>query len=472
MTTGTGVAIDKCEPPQSVDAEQAVLGSILKDKDVLDNIIDTLDKDSYFYFPKHRLIFQAILNLYNDSKPHDIHITAEELTRMDKLEDIGGRLYLVDLIDGVATTANAQYYADTVVEKYKMRKLITACNTTILECYRQGMPIKDIFNQLDSSLLDIGESQQTDIVHAGIVASNIVNDIEHRDIEELKSRYIETRITNLNNVINGIFKKHLTVIGGPSSMGKTSLALDIALYSNCKCLYIGLDETCTDATMRLLTSMTSINSTEMNDYGMPITGSKLDSLAKAATLISRGNIFLTEKTGLTDFHIRAMAKRHQRKYGLDMLIVDYIQQIADSHKSENRNLQVTQQVRTLKDIAKDLNIAVIAISQINRSYESHRFEPRNKHFGCPKMSQLRDSGTIEQEANMILFVWNLVQAAKDRGFPLDDHKIWGDEYLRQIERGDEPSFIVVAKNKMGKKAMVPCFWHGREMQFTSDWKRI
>jgi replicative DNA helicase len=215
--------------------------------------------------------------------------------------------------------------------------------------------------------------------------------------------------------------------------------------------------------------LTGITNAQINDYKQKFSDSELKKLGEAAVEISQCPIYLCEQTGLTAYQIRALARQHQKKYGLDLLIVDYIQQIADNFKAETRNLEVTRQIRALKDLAKELNIAVLAVSQINREFNQLNFNPLKKQYGFPKLSHLRDSGTIEQEANVVLFVWNLVQAARDKNMA-DNKSIWTNEQLMAIESGAEPSFIAVAKNKIGKKSLVPCLWRGEQMRFFSEIK--
>lgn len=460
---------DRKEPPQSLNAEQAVIGSILKDRDALDKIIDSINNENYFYHPKNRLIFRVIFHLYQNDKPYDLTTVAEELSRINQLDNIGGRLYLIELIESVPSTANVKAYADIIAEKAELRNLINICDNTIRSCY-ELKPIKEISHNMDNALLDLTKNEFTGIVHIGVIATDIIHDVEHQDIEKMKSRYIETRIADLNKIINGIHKENLTIIGAPPSMGKTSFALDIPLHSKCRCLYVGLDETARDAAMRVLTSLTGITSNEMSDYKVRIKDdkAKMRDLTEAAIKLGDYPFYLCDRTGLTVYQIRALARQHQRRFGLDMLIIDYIQQIADDIKrEETRNLEVTKQIRVMKDIAKEMDIAVVGVSQINREYAARPFNPKGNMFATPQISDLRDSGTIEQEANQIIFVWNLAQAAKNRNMSLTDTGLWSQQHIDLMTLGIDPSFIDVAKNKNGPKQLIPCQWDGRRMRFYS-----
>ena len=455
--------------PNSIEAEYAVLGSILKRSESFNDIADYFTKEDYFYQPKNKIIFHSIYELFTRNEPLDLTTVANELDKNSQLEKIGGRLYLIDLIDGVPSTLNIKAYADIVIEKAKLRTIINIADDAIRECYGGQKSTMEILDQIDSAIISSNGERGGNIIHAGIKASDIVYEIQTRDEAKLKSRYIETRIAGLNDCINGIFKADLTVVGAPPSQGKTSFALDVALYSKRRTLYIGLDETARAAAMRLLTSLTGITNTQMNNYKFKFNEEELKKLGEASAEISQSSIYLCEQTALTAYQIRALARQHQKQYGLDLLIVDYIQQIADNFKAETRNLEVTRQIRVLKEIAKELDIAVLAVSQINREFNQLPFKPKHKMYGFPKLSHLRDSGTIEQEANVVLFVWNLAQAARDRGV-LQDDSLWTDEQLMSIRSGAEPSFICVAKNKVGPKAMIPCLWRGDQMRFFSETK--
>ncbi len=457
------------QPPTSIEAEYAVLGSVLKDAKALDEVVVILPDENAFYFFQNKIIYKAVLKLYQQSKPVDITTVAEEITDKEELEKIGGQTYLIDLINGVATTANVGSYAEIVLNKYYARQLIGVCAKAQQHLYEQDEPLQDIVNGLDHSLLNIVNDRESNVIHVGIIASELADKILKGNPADFRETYIETRIADLNRSITGIFKGDLTVLAGPPSMGKTSLAIDIPLFSKCKCLYFGLDETSIAIAGRVLTSHSQISRREMLSDNPPLKSDKIksDRLADASVKAGQSNIYICDNTQMTVYDIRAKTRQHQRKYGLDMIIVDYIQQIKHHGKQyESQNMKVTEQVRVLKDIAKELNIAVVAISQLNREYSNQPINPAKNRWGFPHMSHLRDSGTIEQEGNLILFVWNTVKALKIKGMEIDDPCLKGEQIVDLF--GNEKAFIVVAKNKTGELGQINCMWNPTQMRFYSE----
>ena len=443
-------------------AEQSVIGSILIDSTSVDTAIEILHDHRSFYLDVHRRIFEAIENLYAANKPIDLTTVASALG--SGLEHVGGRSYLADLATSAAIPENMSHYCETVLEKYKLRRIIAGCNNAIADA-QNGNESDIIINQLEQSALDVHDNDAVEIKSLGQLAVEYVAEITS---DKPRETFLETQIPELNNALIGLFRGDLCVIAGPPSMGKSSFALHMGLYNcltNKRTLYFAIDETNRAMVQRVLAGSIKGDSGMFHRGGFSKKFAD-DLVDTARSMISdKDTLMLIDKSDISVMDIRSICRRVHRNQGLDMVIVDYIQQLKSPGRYERRDLEVGENSRMLKSLAKELNVAVVALSQLNREYSYASIDPARKKYGFPKPSQLRDSGAIEQDANVILFVWNVLEAMRKSGISQDDERYRLER--ESFDRGFERAFIVIGKNKMGQTGSVECKWYGPAMQFYS-----
>jgi len=439
------------EPPQSIDAEQAVLGSVLKDQDALNQIIDYFNREDYFYFPKHRIIFRSILHLYEKNEPCDITTVAEELVRMDQLEKVGGRLYLVDLIDGVASTANVKSYADIVVEKSVLRNLINISSDITRSCYDLDEEVGNLLDSAEQKIFSIAESRmRKGFSHVRDILPQLFEQIEHMQSAKGGLSGMPTGFKELDNITDGLHKGDFIVVAGRPSMGKTAFALNIAEHvaseekKSVGIFSIEMSEE--QLSLRLLCGRARLSQHLLR------TGRLRDSeyikLTMATGPLSEANIYIDDSAFLSTLEMRAKARRLKAQHNIDLIIIDYIQMMTSHGRIENRQQEMAMISRSIKGLAKELEIPVIAVSQLSRMVETRGGDKR------PQLSDLRESGAIEQDADVVMFVYRPEFYLSH--LPYDDPKVL--EVKGKAE-------IIVSKQRNGPTGKV-------DLTFVKDYVRF
>ena len=394
---------DKFErvPPQSLDAERAVLGGVLLEPEAATKAIEIVSPD-VFYRPAHQRIFQAMIALFMKREPIDAMTLAEELGRSGSLEQVGGVAYLTDLVDGVPTAANIEYYAKIVLDKYILRQLISASSEIAGESYRGGENADSLLDWAEQKIFKISEYR----VSQGFAH---IKDILKDRFEEIQ-RVHETResvtglssgFIDLDKYTAGFHPSDLVIVAGRPSMGKTSFALNVAQY-------VGLEEKKPVAifslemskellVQRLLCSEAQVDAQKVR-RGFT-TAKDIERLTNAAGLLSEAPIFIDDTPSLSTLDMRARARRLKAEYDLSLIIIDYLQLARSSERSENRQQEISAISRAMKALAKELNVPVMALSQLSRAVETRGKDHR------PMLSDLRESGAIEQDADLVLFLF-------------------------------------------------------------------
>ena len=451
VRTGKNKDVNRYEPPQSVDAEQAVLGSVLKDQEALNEIIDYFNSEDYFYFPKHQLIFRAVLRLYEQSEPCDITTVAEELTQMDQLEKVGGRLYLVDLIDGVASTANVKSYADIVIEKSVLRNLINISSNITQSCYDQDDEVGNLLDRAEQKIFTIAESR----LRKGFTR---VSELLPQSFEQLEDYQntkgglvgVPTGFAELDNITAGLHNSNFVVVAGRPSMGKTAFALNVAEYvalTEKKSVGIfSIEMSQEQLVMRLLCGRARLSQHLLR------TGKLRDSewvkLTHASGPLSEADIFIDDSAFLSTLEMRAKARRLKSQHNIDLLVIDYIQMMTSPGRVDNRQQEMAMISRSIKGLAKELDIPIIAISQLSRMVETRGGDKR------PQLSDLRESGAIEQDADVVMFVYRPEFYLSH--LPKDDPKV-----LEMAGRAE----IIISKQRNGPTGKI-------ELTFVKDYVRF
>ena len=392
-------------PPQSIDAEQSVLGGLLLDNQRWDAIADRLSVED-FYRREHRLIFAAISALCQENSPADVITVSERLEQTGELEAAGGLAYIGSLANNTPSAANVPAYADIVRERSILRQLLAAAHDISEAAYNPGgRTALEVLDYAEKRIFDISEKRARRRGSYEPIASLLTKTVDR--IDQLYRTQgtvtgVPTGFTDLDEKTSGLQKSDLIIIAGRPSMGKTTFAMNIAenaaVGHKIPVAVFSMEMPGTQLAMRMMASLGRINSHRIR------TG-KLDDedwprLTSAVSLLSEAPIFSDDTPALTPMELRARARRIKREHDLGLIIIDYLQlmQAGEGATSENRATEISNITRALKGLAKELDVPIIAMSQLNRSLEQ-RTDKR------PVMSDLRESGAIEQDADVILFIY-------------------------------------------------------------------
>ncbi|MDC0176239.1 replicative DNA helicase [Planctomycetaceae bacterium] len=430
-------------PPQNLEAERGVLGSVLLMNEVLDEVVEVLAAD-HFYTDGHRKIFSAIRRLYdNGTQAIDPLTLAEELDRHSQLDDIGGASYLEQVLESVPHAAHARYYAGIVREKWVQRQLIFACNEILSECYDGSNDPDDVLSAAEQRIFrildDQGEPRKIEIKDILLDAFDRIN--ERMENDEVISG-IPTGFPDLDQRLNGLQPSELVVLAARPSMGKTALVCNlaegVAMEAGQGVLLFSLEQSNLELAERLLCIRSQVNSHRLRSGTLDDDERKL--LVHASAELSEAPLFLDDQPGRTIAQITAVARRLQRRNGVRVVIIDYLQLIEPEDKSSPREQQIALITRRLKALAKELSVPVIALAQLNRGVE-HREDKR------PRLSDLRESGAIEQDADVVMFL----------------HR---PEHYNPEDRPGEAD-VIIAKNRNGPTDSVTLTWIKESMRFTN-----
>jgi replicative DNA helicase len=392
-------------PPHSVEAEQAVIGGLLLDTAAWDQVGDSVTADDFYRYD-HRLIFEAIADLVTESKALDVVTVSEQLDRKGKLADAGGLAYLSTLVRDTPTAANARAYAQIVRERALLRSLVSAGNAIATSVFSDdGLSARELVNQAEQRVFEIAERGARRTEGAQSVRTmlpDLIDKIDEWHSNPDGMRGVPTGFVDFDRKTGGLRGGDLVIVAGRPSMGKTTLAINmaenVALDPNVKgsVLIFSMEMPSEQLMTRMLSSVGGV---PMHDIRSGrISDQDWVRITSATSQLAEARIFIDETPGLTPTELRARSRRVKREHGLDMVVVDYLQLMQVAGTKENRATEISEISRGLKALAKELNVPVIALSQLNRSVEQRE----NKK---PVMSDLRESGAIEQDADMILFIY-------------------------------------------------------------------
>ena len=436
-------------PPHDIDAEQAVLGSMLTDKDAVNAAIETLKEDA-FYREDNRAIYQAIINLYSKSEPIDIITLKDELESMDKFEQVGGYEYLASLPDKVPTTANVQKYIKIVEEKAILRKLIKTANEIIELGYDPAEDVEDIMDNAEKKIFDIMQSKN----QKGYTPIKDVLVESFTKLEELYNRKqhitgVPTGFVELDYKTAGLHGSELILVAARPAMGKTAFALNIAtnaaLRGNTPVAIFSLEMSKEQMVNRILCSEAMVDSNKVR------TG-KLEEddwvkLAGAIGPLSESEIYIDDTPGISVMEIRTKCRKLKMEKNIGLVVIDYLQLVQGSNKRQaSREQEISEISRSLKILAKEINVPVIALSQLSRAVEQ-----RPDHR--PMLSDLRESGAIEQDADIVMFLYR-------------------DDYYNKESEKKDIAEVIIAKQRGGQTGTVELLWMGNYTKFVNLEKRF
>lgn len=387
-------------PPQNIEAEQSILGSILLENNAINSVLEVIAKGD-FYSEAHRKIFSVMTDLSEKSEPVDLITLSNALRDKNILETVGGTAYLASLVDNVPSAANVANYARIVKEKAILRGLIGSATEIITSCYETGTDVDNVLDQAEHSIFEISENKVRPSFYP---IREIVKD-SFRSIEELYTRKelitgVPTGFEKIDDLTSGLQKSDLIIIAGRPSMGKTAFALNIAqfaaLESQIPVAIFSLEMSKEQLAFRLLASEAKVDSQRLRKGFLGETD--WPKLTTAAGRLSEAPIFIDDTPAITVLEMKAKSRRLKADTGLGLIVVDYIQLMRSSGFKDSREQEISEISRSLKSLAKELKVPVIALSQLNRKVEDRT----NRR---PQMADLRESGAIEQDADVITFIY-------------------------------------------------------------------
>jgi replicative DNA helicase len=387
-------------PPQSLESEQAVLGSIMLRKEAMHEVEDLVHADS-FYAEKHKMIFDSMLELSSKNEPIDMLSLSTKLAEKKQLERIGGNQYLAEIVNTVPSSSNVKYYADIVQKKFILRSLIEAADFVAELAFEEGDDhMDDILDAAEKKMFAVVSSPKNQkFVSLKDALPEAYERLEKLHENQGMLRGIPTGFRDLDNMLSGLQKSDLIILAARPSMGKTTLALDMARMSatthNKSVLIFSLEMSSQQLVDRMLSAESRVNAWNLrtgrlsSDRDFSLLRDSLDRLSKA-------KIMIDDQAGNSITRMKALSRRIKQEKGLDLIIVDYLQLMTTSKAYDSMVNQVTEISRSLKSLAKELDVPVLALSQLSRAVESRG--------GKPRLSDLRDSGSIEQDADVVMFI--------------------------------------------------------------------
>ncbi len=432
-------------PPQSIEAEMALLGSIMLRPEAIHEIIDTIMPAS-FYSERHRIIFETMLELFKKSTPIDLLSLPSRLKEKNRLDQVGGNSYIAELVHVVPSSANIKHYGDIVHKKKMMRNLIEASEYICQLGFDEAEELDEILDKAEKKVYDITNVSGT---HKFIELKETLGEAWDR-LDRLHNskdglRGVPTGFPELDHILSGFQKSDLIILAARPSVGKTSLAMDIARMSainhNTAVGIFSLEMSSQQLVDRMLSAQASVDSWKLRT-GRLTSEEDFASIRQALDQLATAPIFIDDQPGNNILKMRSVARRLKREKRLDLIIVDYLQLMipAQGRPSDSMVQQVTEISRSLKNLARELDVPVIALSQLNRAVETRG--------GRPRLSDLRDSGSIEQDADVVMFI----------------HR--EDKYKDASERTNIAE-ILIEKHRNGPVGKVDLFFNEKKSTFES-----
>ena len=387
-------------PPQNIEAEQSVLGGILIENEAINKVMEILTDDD-FYREAHRKIYNAILNLSERDEPADSITLINELRKMNHLDSVGGASYIASLIDSVPTAANIEYYAKIVREKSLLRRLIQTSTDIVTQSYEDRSDVEGFLDEVERSFFEISEKR----VKPSFYSIRDIVKSSFKTIERLYEKKelitgVPSGFKGLDHKTAGFQPSDLIIVAGRPSMGKTAFCLNLAQYAAIEkripIAIFSLEMSKEQLVIRMLCSEAQVEGTRLRTGFL--SESDWPRLTLAAGNLSDAPIYIDDTAALSVLELRAKARRLNAEHGLGMLVIDYLQLMRGRSKVESRQQEISEISRSLKALAKELNIPVIAVSQLSRRTEE-------RQGMRPQLSDLRESGAIEQDADLILFIY-------------------------------------------------------------------
>ncbi|MEJ5357555.1 MAG: replicative DNA helicase [Desulfobacterales bacterium] len=387
-------------PPQNVEAEEALLSAILGDNTALLDVVDLLGPAD-FYRTAHRAIFAAMIDLFNRGEPIDLVTVTNALKEKGRLEEIGGASFVARLLDEVLPAANAQHYARIVHDKAVLRRLIEQANAIAKRCYEEQGPAEEIIDFAEAAIFEVTEKKARQAFYPlSKLIDRSIDFLEEKQKNKSLVTGVPTGFLEIDRLTSGLQNADLIILAARPSMGKTALALNIArnaaVDAGIPVAIFSLEMSKEQITLRLLCAEARIDSSKLRSGFL--TAEDWERVTDAASTLQSAPIFIDDSPGLTALEVRAKARRLKMDKNIGLIVIDYLQLMQGRPNAERRELEISEISRALKSLAKELDLPVLALSQLNRMLEQ-RTDKR------PRLSDLRESGALEQDADVVAFIY-------------------------------------------------------------------
>lgn len=430
-------------PPHSVESEQSILGSILLDKEAIITVTETIQPED-FYKEAHKIIYECMMKLNNKNEPIDLITLTEELKKQGHLNDIGGISYITSLSTIVPTTSNVKYYADIVKEKSVLRKLIKVSNDILNLGYDSSIKVEEILEKAEKQIFDISQEKSSeDFQSINSVLMDTYDMIEKLYTNKEDITGITTGFDDLNKKTNGLQRTDLILIAARPAMGKTAFSLNLvqnsALKGDASVAVFSLEMSKEQLVQRMLSAQSHVELKKIKNGSLD--ENDWPRIIDAMSVLSNANIYIDDTPGIKISELRSKCRKLKIEKGLDLILIDYLQLMEGDGGNESRQQEISKISRSLKVIAKELNCPVVALSQLSRAPEQ-----RSDHR--PMLSDLRESGAIEQDADIVMFLYR-------------------DEYYHPDSDRKNIGEIIIAKNRHGETGSVELVWLGEIQKFAN-----
>ena len=431
-------------PPHSVESEQSILGSIILDKEAIITVAEIIQPMD-FYKEAHKIIYECMLKLNSNNEPIDLITLVEELRKEGHLDSIGGISYLTSLSTIVPTTSNVKYYANIVKEKSVMRQLIKASNEIINLGYDASTNVQDILDKAENNIFDISQEKSSDDIQPiSLVLQDTFETLEKLCTDKSDVTGITTGFADLNKKINGLQRTDLILLAARPAMGKTAFSLNLvqnaALKGDASVAVFSLEMSKEQLVQRMLSAQSNVELSKIKTGNLG--ASDWPRIIDALSVLSEANIFIDDTPGIKISEIRSKCRRLKIEKGLDLILIDYLQLMEGEGKNENRQQEIAKISRSLKILAKELDCPVVALSQLSRSPEL-----RKDHR--PILSDLRESGSIEQDADIVIFLYR-------------------DDYYNENSEKPGVCEVNIAKHRSGPTEVIDLTWVARYTKFSDQ----
>ena len=422
------------------EAECAVIGSMILDWRVCGEVLDHVKTGDEFSAAKHGAIFTALIELYDSNVQHDMVLLKTKLDNLGVLEQIGGVQYLIELAESVPSASSAHYYAKVVHESFLKRQFMQCAEDISKMSREKGVDIREMIDNAEKKIFDIAAENSSK------TTNNISEVLQHTYDELAKGQGdpgVMSGFFSLDDKTNGFKPGELVIIAARPSIGKTAFALmcalNAAVHNDTPAAFFSLEMSREQLGMRIFAALANVDSARMRKR--TLVADEFNQLSKATALAASSSLLIDDKSSLSLLEIRTRARRMKETHGIKMIVLDYLQ-LMETPKSESRQVAVSNLSRGLKTLARELGVAILCLSQLNRAAENR---PDNK----PKLSDLRESGAIEQDADVVLLL----------------HR---DDYFKRDEPNHEPTHaaeVIIAKQRQGPTGVVPLKFYGETMSF-------
>lgn len=451
--TAAGVLLEEGKlPPQAIEVEQAVLGALMLDSNVLSEIIDVL-KSKYFYKPEHQKIYQVITELFSGSQPVDILTVTQALKAKGELETVGGAYYISSLTNRVSSGAHAEAHVKIIQQKYIQRELIRVGGSVVKDAYEDTTDVLELLDTAEGQLLNISEDNfRSDYIDMQTLIKQAIQEVEEVAKLEDKMSGVPSGFVELDRMTNGWQKGNLLIVAARPGMGKTAFALtmarNIAVDHKRPVAFFSLEMSALEVVSRLISSEALVKGDKLKKGNL--SDAEWSQLHNKVDALSGAPLFIDETPALTMFELRAKCRRLKMQHNIEMVIIDYLQLMRGGAEYKgNREQEISQISRQLKGLAKELKIPIMALSQLSRNVETRGGDKK------PQLSDLRESGAIEQDADMVMFIYR-------------------PEYYRILEDPEShestvgKGFILVEKHRSGSTGQVRLKWTKDYARFEND----